>query len=70
MSIENQSQLQNTRAKLQLLEEAVLELKRKPGSNAYVDELSLRSLQDQIKQLKEERRNRALSHAGGNKRGK
>ena len=54
MSIENQRQLQNTQHKLQLLEQAVRDLKQRPGPNAYVDELTLRSLQTQIKDLKEE----------------
>ena len=54
MSILNQKQLENTRAKLRLLEQAVVQLKQQPSSNAYVDELTLRSLQTQIKELKEE----------------
>ena len=54
MSIENQRQLANTRAKLVLLHEACEKVKKQPGPNAYVDDLSLQSLQSQIKRLKEE----------------
>jgi hypothetical protein len=54
MSIENKRQLLNTQGKLRLLEEACSKLKLHPGPNAYADELSLASLQSQIKQLKEE----------------
>jgi hypothetical protein len=54
MTIENQNQLKNTQAKLKLLEDSVVEFRKTPGINAYVDELTLRSLQSQIKELKEE----------------
>jgi hypothetical protein len=53
MNIEKQNQLTNTQAKLDLLKKAVVELKTKPGPNDYVDEVTLRSLQSQIKELKE-----------------
>jgi hypothetical protein len=54
MNIENARQLENTRAKLRLLEDSCERLKDHPGPNGYVDELTLASLQSQIKQLKEE----------------
>jgi hypothetical protein len=54
MTIENEKQLANTRAKLALLQDACEKVKKKPGPNAYADELTLRSLQTQIKELKEE----------------
>jgi hypothetical protein len=54
MSIVNDRQLKNTRAKLRLLEEACAKLQRQPSGNARVDKLSLESLQSQIKQFKEE----------------
>jgi hypothetical protein len=54
MSIENARQLENTRAKLRLLQEGCERLKQNPGPNAHVDELTRASLQSQIKQLKEE----------------
>lgn len=54
MSIENARQLENTKAKLGLLEASMARLKQEPGPNAYVDSLTLESLHSQIKQLKEE----------------
>jgi hypothetical protein len=54
MSIENERQLVNARAKLRLLQEACGKVRQQPGPNAYVDKLSLASLEGQIKQLKEE----------------
>jgi hypothetical protein len=54
MSIANQSQLQNTRNKLKLLEDQYANLKSQPSENAYTRELTLRSLQRWIKELKEE----------------
>jgi hypothetical protein len=54
MSIENERQLESTRAKLQLLQDSCEKLKQQRGPNAYVDELTCESLQSQIKQLKEE----------------
>ena len=54
MSIANARQLENTRAKLRLLEVSCAQLKEQPGANAYVDALTLESLQNQIKELKEE----------------
>ena len=54
MSLENERQLENTRAKLRLLQDACGKLKQQPGPNAYVDELTRESLQSQIKPLMEE----------------
>jgi len=54
MSLENERQLENTRAKLRLLQDACAKLKQQPSVNAYVDELTRDSLQSQIKQLQEE----------------
>ncbi|HEV3257774.1 MAG TPA: hypothetical protein VG013_12890 [Gemmataceae bacterium] len=54
MSVDNQRQLQATRAKLRLLQEACEKVRQNPGPNAYVDDLTLDSLQSQMKQLEEE----------------
>jgi uncharacterized protein YigA (DUF484 family) len=54
MSIENRRQLENAREKLRLLEESLTQLKQHPGANAYVDELTLRSLHSQINDIKED----------------
>jgi hypothetical protein len=54
MSIENQRQLENTRAKLQMMEELYDKLRQEPTDNALVDELTLRSLRKRINQFKEE----------------
>ena len=54
MSINSAQQLETTRTKLGLLQDACAEVKNHPGANTYVDELTLGSLQSQIKQLQEE----------------
>jgi hypothetical protein len=54
MSIENRRQHQSTRAKLQLLKDACEKVRQNPGQNPYVDNLTLDSLQSQIRQLEEE----------------
>jgi hypothetical protein len=54
MTIANQSQLENTRNKLKLLEDQYARLKSQPTENVYTRELTLRSLQRWIKKLKEE----------------
>ena len=54
MSIENQSQLQNTRVKLEELETLYLETRNRPTSNEHVRELTLRSVKKRINQFKEE----------------
>lgn len=53
MSIENHRQCENTRAKLQELEQ-LYELKRQQPADAHVRELTLRSLKKRINQFKEE----------------
>ena len=53
MSIENQRQCKNTRAKLQELEELYDRKQLEPG-NEHVRELTLRSLKKRINQFKEE----------------
>jgi hypothetical protein len=54
MTIENQAQLENTRAKLKLLEDRCAGLKSEPSDNSYARELTLQSLQRWVKRLKEE----------------
>ncbi len=54
MTIVNQTQLQNTRAKLKLLEERHAELKRGPTDSAATRNLTLQSLEKWMKKLKEE----------------
>ena len=54
MTIANQTQLENTRAKLKLLEEQYANLKSQPAENAYTRELTLQALQRWIKELNEE----------------
>src|SRR5438094_5537955 len=53
MTIVNQTQLQNTRAKLKLLEERHAELKTGPADNAATRNLTLQSLEKRMKKLKE-----------------
>ena len=54
MTIENRQQLENTRLKLQELEQLCLETKRGPAANEHVRELTLRSLKKRINQPQEE----------------
>jgi len=54
MSIENRRQLENTRAKLQRMEQLHEELCQEPAVNEHVRDLSLRSLKKRINQFKEE----------------
>jgi hypothetical protein len=54
MTIVNQAQLRNTRAKLKLLEERHAELKKGPADSAATRNLTLRSLEKWMKRLKEE----------------
>lgn len=54
MTIKNQFQLDNTRAKLRLLEDQYASLRSQPAENAYTRELTLRAFQSWIKRLKEE----------------
>lgn len=54
MSIENRRQLENTRRKLQMMEELYEKKRKEPADNALVRELTLRSLKKRINQFKEE----------------
>ena len=54
MSIENQRQLQNTRIKLQELEQLYTKSQKGPAASEHVRELTLRSLKKRINQFKEE----------------
>ena len=54
MTIESRRQLENTRAKLQRMEQLYEELRQEPAENEHVRELTLRSLKKRINQFKEE----------------
>ena len=54
MSIENRRQLQNTRLKLEELEQLYAKSRQGPASWEHVRELTLRSLKKRINQFKEE----------------
>ncbi len=54
MSIENRHQLENTRMKLQELEQLYTKVRHGPATSAHVRELTLRSLRKRINQFKEE----------------
>ena len=54
MTIENKRQLENTRIKLQELEQLYITTQRGPASSEHVRELTLRSLKKRINQFKEE----------------
>lgn len=54
MSIENRRQLENTRKKLQELEQLYMEKLHGPSASGRVRELTLRSLKKRINQFKEE----------------
>src|SRR5438552_462177 len=54
MSIESRRQLENTRAKLQKMEQLYEELRQEPAENDHVRKLTLRSLQKRINQFTEE----------------
>jgi hypothetical protein len=54
MTIENRRQLENTRAKLQILEELYERTREEPTENTLVQELTLRSVKKRINQFKEE----------------
>ena len=54
MTIDSRHQLENTRLKLQELEQLYLETKQEAGSNEHVRQLTLRSLKKRINQFKEE----------------
>jgi hypothetical protein len=54
MSIENRRQLENTRLKLQELEQLYTNIRQGPAASEHVRELTLRSLKKRINQFKEE----------------
>ena len=54
MTIESRQQLENTRLKLQELEQLYLETKHGSAISEHVRELTLRSLRKRINQFKEE----------------
>ena len=54
MSIENRTQLANTRMKLQELELLYDRTRQEPAASEHVRELTLRSLKKRINQFKEE----------------
>ena len=54
MSIENQTQLENTRLKLRELEAHFTQTLNRPAENGRVREMTLRSLKKRINQFKEE----------------
>jgi ribosome-interacting GTPase 1 len=54
MTIENRRQLENTRMKLQELEELYVKTQQGPATSEHVRELTLRSLKKRMNQFKEE----------------
>lgn len=54
MSIQSSRQLENSRAKLQMLEGRLRELDEEPDKNARTRELTRRSIKKLVNQLKEE----------------
>jgi ribosome-interacting GTPase 1 len=54
MTIENRRQLENTRTKLQELEDLYVQTQQGPATNEHVRQLTLRSLKKRINQFKEE----------------
>lgn len=52
--LKDERQVQNTRAKLRILEERYQAVRRDPAGNTHVQELTLRSLKRLIHQFKEE----------------
>ena len=54
MSIENRHQLENTRIKLEELEQLHTKIRQGPATSEHVRELTLRSLKKRINQFKEE----------------
>ena len=54
MSIDNKNQLENSRLKLQELEQLYVETKQDASTSEHVRELTLRSLRKRINQFKEE----------------
>ena len=54
MSIENRRQFENTQKKLRELEQQYSALQQRPTADDHVRELTMRSLQSLMKQLREE----------------
>lgn len=54
MAIESQHQLENTRKKLEELEQLYAKTRQGLATSGHVGELTLRSLRNRIKQFKEE----------------
>jgi septation ring formation regulator EzrA len=54
MTIENRRQLENTRMKLQELEQLYVKAQQEPATSEHVRELTLRSLKKRMNQFKEE----------------
>jgi hypothetical protein len=54
MPIENRRQLENTRIKLEELEQLFTKTRQGPATSEHVRELTLRSLKKRINQFKEE----------------
>jgi arginyl-tRNA synthetase len=54
MTIDNRRQLENTRQKVQELEQLYVETQQRPATSEHVRELTLRSLMKRINQFKEE----------------
>ena len=54
MNIENRRQLENTRAKLEELEQLYERKRQAPPADAHIRELTMRSLKKRINQFKEE----------------
>ena len=54
MSIDNRRQLENTRLKLQELEQLYTKVQQEATTNEHVRELTLRSLKKRMNQFKEE----------------
>ena len=54
MIIENRRELENTRTKLQELEQIYAKIQRGPATSEHVRELTLRSLKKRINQFQEE----------------
>jgi hypothetical protein len=63
MTIDSRHQLENTRLKLQELEQLYLETKQGTATSEHVRDLTLRSLKKRINQFKEEI-TRFEAHAG------
>ena len=54
MTVENPRQLENTRLKLQELEQLYIKTRQAPAATEHIRELTLRSLKKRINQFREE----------------